>query len=970
MKDNAKQTTEQKRVCLQLVHVKKDYYVDKKPFTAIHDLSVCFPDKGFVAILGHSGSGKTTLLNIIGGLDHYTDGDMIIDGKSTKEYKDRDWDNYRNKRIGFVFQSYNLIPHLSVLQNVVMSLQLSGLGRKEREERAAAVLDKVGLSEYAKKRPNQLSGGQMQRVAIARALVNDPDIILADEPTGALDSATSVQVMDLIREVGKDRCVILVTHNRELADQYADRIIEMKDGRIEKDTDPLEPKEEGEELKPKTGKKSAMSFWTALGSSARNIRTKKGRTALTAIACSFGIIGVALVLATSNGFSKYVTDVEVSIASSVPISISPVSYKISIMDNEIPEDFPADKNIRVYDSSTTITTPVYNNFSNEYFDYLNRITDDPACPAYGSAMSIMYNRNGLDFHFIAKKADGTIGSINQYSSAGSFGSAISSVTSLPATIIHEIYGDEEHMSSLYDTIDGRYPKEADEMAIVVDRYNRIDFATLRKLGYFGNDDTFKSLTPEQKTISFADILYKDEAHPGKVEYKCYRNSDFYQLPKNPDEVEAMLDDNVRPAHGNINIETTGSSETHDLSIKVTSDPTAEFHVKSVRTPDVANVFNNDEAYNPIKMKIVGVLRPTPSSYIQLMPASLAYTSKLTNLIAADIGEGTSTNRLGDFQRDNWYIPRSDNPDNDGVVNLQKLFNTIAALLNSSNEENLDTNTLQAIQVLTNGLPNCFYMYSAMSWNTRRGISDFLSHCRNLGVEFERISMTTQDDITNYMARIAAIGIPAFFSSDTPENIMDLVAYANSYSLVSSILIFPTSLTTKEAIHSYLDAWNDTHKNNEIVYSDIMQDVMGGLGTMIEVISAVLIVFASISLVVSSVMTAIITYVSVIERTKEIGVLRACGARKRDVSRLFEAECVIIGFFAGAIGIVFTVVVCFPINAILDHTFPGNNLNSIAQLNPWHGVALLAISIVLAFVSGFIPARIAAKKDPVVCLRTE
>ncbi|MBQ7243632.1 MAG: ABC transporter ATP-binding protein, partial [Bacilli bacterium] len=344
------------RVCLQLSHIKKDYYVDKVPFTAIHDLSLCFPDKGFVAILGHSGSGKTTLLNIIGGLDRYTEGDLIIDGKSTKDYKDRDWDNYRNKRIGFVFQTYNLIPHLSVLQNVVLSLQLGGLSRREREEKAIAVLEKVGLAEYLKKRPNQLSGGQMQRVAIARALVNDPDIILADEPTGALDSATSVQVMDLIQEVGKDRCVIMVTHNRELADQYADRIIEMKDGRVFNDTDPLEPDEtpQGGEVK---GKRSAMSFATALGSSARNIRTKKGRTALTAIACSFGIIGVALVLATSNGFSQYVGEVEVSIASSVPISINPISYKITDLTESLPEEFPKEKQIKVYDTSNLLTTP-------------------------------------------------------------------------------------------------------------------------------------------------------------------------------------------------------------------------------------------------------------------------------------------------------------------------------------------------------------------------------------------------------------------------------------------------------------------------------------------------------------------------------------------------------------------------------------------------------------------------------------
>ena len=324
----------QNQILLELRHIKKDYYVDKKPFTAIKDLSLCLPEKGFVAILGHSGSGKTTLLNIIGGLDKYTEGDLLIEGKSTKDFKDKDWDSYRNKRVGFVFQSYNLIPHMSVLQNVELSLQLGGVGAKQRAEKAQKVLEQVGLGEYLKKKPNQLSGGQMQRVAIARALVNDPDIILADEPTGALDSATSVQVMDLIREVGKEKLVIMVTHNQELADEYATRIISMKDGEVIADTSPLEPSEPKEEEK-EVGKKTSMSFFTALRSSAQNVLTKKGRTALTAIASSFGIIGVALVLATNNGFSNYISDLEAGIASSVPISITPVTTRISLPEETI-----------------------------------------------------------------------------------------------------------------------------------------------------------------------------------------------------------------------------------------------------------------------------------------------------------------------------------------------------------------------------------------------------------------------------------------------------------------------------------------------------------------------------------------------------------------------------------------------------------------------------------------------------------
>lgn len=976
---------EERRICLELRHIKKDYYVDKKPFTAIRDLSLCFPTKGFIAILGHSGSGKTTLLNIIGGLDHYTDGDLFIDGKSTKDYKDADWDNYRNRRIGFVFQSYNLIPHLSVLQNVVMAQQLSGASKKTREEKAMEVLEKVGLGEYAKKRPNQLSGGQMQRVAIARALVNDPDIILADEPTGALDSTTSVQVMDLIRDVGKDRCVILVTHNRELADAYAERIIEMKDGMISADSDPLLPKEQEADLNPK-GKRTSMSFLTALGSSARNIRTKKGRTVLTAIACSFGIIGVALVLATSNGFSKYVSDVEVSIASSVPISINPVTYQINtnIID-DLPQEYPDTKSITVYDTSNTITTAVYNNLTPEYFEYLNAMLNDSKCSAYGSAMSIMYNRNYLDYHFAVNAPEG-IRSIDQYSSAGTFGSAISSVTSLPSTIIHELYGDEEAMSSLYEAIEGRYPSSYDEMAIVVDRYNRIDFSTMRKLGFF-KEEKFSAITEANRTIPFSDILYQDEAHPGKFQYKCYLNSDFYQLPENPDEVEGTLNSIEYASHNKINATMTGSVENKDLAINLTSEK-GTTTVRSIPNPNIKEVYENDEKYNAIKMKIVGVLRPTPTSYISLMPASLAYTQELSRKMAADIEPGTSTYALGEFQRHNWYVRRDDgDPKNDGLAKMQSALNSITALLNERGS--LDFNItgddvseadlnffLNLRDVLSSGLSSSLGYPSITHWygdsvGHYGSVGSWLNRCKNFGAEFEPIKDT--NDLFNLAMEAfdpASGGLEAFMDPESERGVMDVLAYINSYSLISSILIFPKSLTTKDAIHQYLDKWNTDNPGKAIVYSDVMQDLMGGLGMLIQVISAVLIVFASISLVVSSVMTAIITYVSVIERTKEIGVLRAVGARKKDVSRLFEAECVIIGAIAGFIGIAFTVIACIPINAILDHAFPGNNLGSIAQLNPWHGLLLFAISIALAFISGYIPARIASKRDPVVCLRSE
>ncbi len=959
----------EKEISLELRHIKKDYYVDKKPFTAIKDLSLCFPKKGFVAILGASGSGKTTLLNIIGGLDHYTEGDLLIDGKSTKGFTDPEWDAYRNKRVGFVFQSYNLIPHFTVEQNVEVSLQLAGVSPKERNAKALQVLERVGLSEYAKKKPNQLSGGQMQRVAIARALINDPDIILADEPTGALDSVTSVQVMDLIKEVGKDRCVIMVTHNRELANQYADRIITMKDGEIDMDSDPLLPKENGEEAK-QINKKTSMSFFAALKSSFNNVLTKKGRTVLTAVACSFGIIGVALVLATSNGFSIYINKVEASIASSVPISITPTSYRAIMGATVEEEEFPKEKEVKVYNPNTQYYVSHKNDYNAEYFEYLNRILDDPKCPAYGSAMSIMYNRLNLDFHFLTE--DGLNSStsnpiyVNQYASAGVVGNAISSVTGLPATIIHELYGQEDKLATLYDTIEGRFPTKPDELALIVDKYNRIDFSTMKRLGFYpssANADVLKN----DNTISFSDILYEGEGDSSYKLYKAYTNSNYFDL-ENAEwhTLDAECWTNVRATYNEDTKEVslTGDASTHEI--------------KAIQAPTYRQVYSNDEKYKPIECKIVGVLRPTKDSYIQLMPASLAYVPELKDIMAKD-QENPLTKQLATYQQNDWVLPRVEiegqpgvyDPDQDGLLRLKSILETLVATYGSFEESSEDAASMASS--LSTSLGGVFRFFSAIGYDDTRSSyaystspSAYLGLCRSFGADIE----------TDYAAGdAAAIGqalfTTDFFSPDSDINVMGFIAYYNSYSLITSILIFPESLTTKDALRAYLDAWNEGKTDSEqILYSDIMNDFTGSLGTMIKVISAVLIVFASISLVVSSVMTAIITYISVIERTKEIGVLRACGARKKDVGRLFEAECVIVGFVAGLIGIVFTIVACFPINAILDHQFPGNHLEHIAQLNPWHALLLIGISILLAFLSGLIPSRVAARKDPVVCLRSE
>ena len=956
-----------KEVSIRLIDIKKDYYVDKKPFTAIKHLSLCFPRVGFVSILGESGSGKTTLLNIIGGLDKYTEGDLLINGKSTKDFGDSDWDDYRNKKIGFVFQSYNLIPHLSVIQNVMVPLQLAGVGYKEREEKAKDVLLKVGLGEMMKKKPNELSGGQMQRVAIARALVNDPEIILADEPTGALDSETSVQIMELIKDMASDRCVIMVTHNEKLAKLYSDRIIRMRDGEAIDDTDPLAPEEKSNDgIAPSVRrKKSSMSFWTALKSSARNVLTKKGRTALTAVACSFGIIGVALVLATSNGFTNYVKDVEMSVASSVPITISPtvVSFKpVSEETYTKQDEYPDDNQIHVYDSSSSMFVAHQNNLTQSYIDDLYKMMDDPENIAYGQVFSIMENHDGFDFHFLTQDGDdGNIMQVDQYAQAGMLSGAVSSVTSLPTTVMHELYGKEDAMDGLYDVIYGRFPTAKDEMVLVVDSYNRIDINTLKHLGIINSQEDYKYLSDKEKVIDFSSIVY-DGLNDDKYKvYKAYRNSDYYLANSEANQVSVNTWNNVKLNYSSMEFE--GEAGIKTLTI--------------YDTPSLDAVYNDDATHNPVNLKIVGVLRPNPDSYLSLMPASIAYTSDLTKYMVDDYQEDAAGLALADAQKNNWFVKRDEeDASKDGLATLNNSFKTLIDNLGGADSDENQTIDSSLFNQLVG---NSITYYSAIGKINSNGTltitlsnspTTYLAWCERFGSKFNQVDLSSLSSggVADFVAWLI---LGDFFESTGNPNISDLMAAANSYSTISSILIFPKTLSGKDVIKSYLDGLNyGKLDKDQIIYSDVMSDFTSGIGTMISVISAVLIVFASVSLVVSSVMTAIITYVSVVERTKEIGVLRACGARKRDVGRLFEAECVIVGGAAGIIGIAFTLLACVPINVIIDNMFPGNGLGSIASLAWWHAIILICLSVLLAFVSGFVPSRIASKRDPVVCLRSE
>jgi putative ABC transport system permease protein len=972
---------------LQLSHIKKDYYIDKQPFTALKDISLTFPDKGFVSVLGPSGCGKTTLLNIIGGLDHYTEGDLVIDGKSTKDFKDPDWDAYRNERVGFVFQTYNLIPHMNVIANVEVSLMLNGVSASDRKVRALKALKAVGLEEEARKKPNQLSGGQMQRVALARALVNNPKIVLADEPTGALDSVTSVQVMDLLKAVASDRLVIMVTHNEDLANKYSDRIITMKDGTITSDSAPINDvplKVVGKE----TNKRTAMTFRTAIRSAISNIKTKMGRTVLTAVASSFGIIGVAMVLAVNYGFTNYVDQVETSVATSVPITIEPVSVKYANNDKTYVA-YPSEHNVEVFSSDTAYSSIHYNNITSEYVDsVLAPLQKD-------NLASVTYNYDNFYFNVITK--DGSTGGytyIKQFKEAGLSGSLLSYI-SVPATVFHEISGSQETILKNYDVINGRYPQKSDELLLIVDKYNRIDYSTLKYLGILNSDNTpNKDLGQTSTTTAFSydDVVCSGTDDAKYKTFKAYPNTTFYRM----DEPVVSFTNNAWNIKG---MHLEGSNVVLDADSTTPSiKKTVSGYQRVPNTSDgYGSVYNNETDYPSKELKVVGVLRPKTDSYVDMMPPSIGFLTSLKDEMIADRntekGKALAANITS-----NWYLhyPNLSGDSNadktDGKTKLETAINsTISTMSDPSSGESQGLSTSDISAISSAVYYHRGYAYQNTDYQPGRDwYTQFLTDCQMLGASFNQngvqpffddilaVSRDATKTSSQKMGALAELFLnvfddPGFYSSDAKvENkygirLIDLVAYSNRYSLISSVNITPINLAAKTTIRARLDAYNKANPNTEVIYSDYMSMFTSTLATFIRIISIVLIVFASISLVVSSVMTGIITYTSVVERIKEIGILRACGARKKDVGRLFEAECFVIGFIAGLIGIAFTYLACIPIDQVIYAKY---KITNIALLNPWHGAVLLVLSVLLAFLSGLIPARLAAKKDPVTALRTE
>ncbi len=847
---------------LELKNIKKVYQTNGLKQTALKGVSITFRDKEFVSILGPSGSGKTTLLNIIGGLDQYTSGDLLINSVSTKEYADRDWDNYRNHSVGFVFQSYNLIGHQSVLRNVELALTLSGVDRKERTKRAKKALKDVGLSQHINKRPSQLSGGQMQRVAIARALVNDPEILLADEPTGALDSETSKQIMDLLEEVAKERLVIMVTHNPELAKEYSTRIITIQDGKILKDSHSYQPKTQKTtkvELGSKTPKTS-MSFWTAFGLSLNNLMTKKGRTFLTAIAGSVGIIGIALILSLSNGIHEYIDRTEKEALSEYPIQLQKDAVDISAFATA----FTGGKEGETHDDGKIysrnimgdVLVQVSSNTANNLKDFKSYIESDAGQGLRDCTSEISYGWN-LPFR-VYKNSTKEITQVYPSTAMDAVGMGMDGMSSMMMNmeIFAHMSGSHELLDQMYEFVDGRWPEKYDELVLSIGENGEISDYTLYTLGILPQSDLKKAVNKiiAGEEVSFDTTSYSvDELM--KLKFKLVLPTDYYKK------------------QGNIWVDMSGDEE----------------YMKEVleKAPE---------------LKIVGVVKPNGDSALtSSFPGYIGYDQSLEEYVINKVNESE--------------IAKAQKKDKNVNVLTGKKFGVDEKFTaeNLTPEQQAYLATLDAAALA------------------------------------EVVTSYQENANANYESNLQKLGIANLDDPDT-------------------ISLFPINFDAKTEIEQIIQQYNEgKDEEDQITYTDMMGTMIASVSLIVDVISTVLIAFVAISLIVSSIMIAIITYISVLERTKEIGVLRAIGASKRDVSRVFNAETLIEGLAAGLLGIGITLLLDIPINIVVNQLL---NVENIAVLPFTGAVVLIILSVLLTVLAGLIPSRMASKKDPVEALRTE
>ncbi len=931
---------------LEIKNIVKDYVTSSETVHALRDVSISFRESELVAILGHSGCGKTTLLNIIGGLDQYTSGDLVIGGRSTKQFKSRDWDTYRNHSVGFIFQSYNLIPHQTVLSNVELALTLSGVSKRERRERAALALEKVGLGDQLNKRPNQMSGGQMQRVAIARALVNDPDILLADEPTGALDSETSVQIMELIKEIAKDRLVIMVTHNPELAEQYATRIVRLVDGQIKSDSNPFDAsdvqqsKAETETSKSKT-KKTKMSFLTALALSRNNLLTKKGRTFLTAFAGSIGIIGIALILSLSNGVQQYIDSVERSTLSAYPVSIQQetidytnmMSAMMGIRDDESEERDPDrvyTNNISTEMMKTMLSEITTNNLA-EFKEYIESNPDnilDSITEIQYSYSPHLYIYRTTDEDEIVRVnpstvmekmfGDGMASSVAQM--GGTYSSLFGGQSGNSSFDVWEEMMSADAVKDQYDVLSGRLPESYNEVVVIVNEHNELSDLTLYSLGLRDSSELSemmsKIMAGETFDIDTGDLSFTyDELM--SLSFRLLVPSDFYQ--KNSDgEYKDMTKDSE---------------------------------------------FMKNALENAPEIKVVGVVRPNGDSLVNSTNSgSIGYTHALTEFMI----DKANNSELVKLQQENPDVdvftgiefPKDDEEPEEPMTQeeaMQVIMGMLTPEQNAQFSQTLIASLTPEQQAQLMQLPPEQQQGALLTMVEQTKITQaFMSVLTSEQVQ-TLMQLTQEPETTEatYDGNLEILGVADLLKP-------------------SAMSIYAKDFDSKEKITQFITDYNnrkisEDKQEDAINYTDYVGMMISSVSTIIDSISYILIAFVAISLVVSSIMIGIITYISVLERTKEIGILRAMGASKKDVSNVFNAETLIIGFTAGAIGIVVTLLLNIPINIIIEYLTDIENMSKL----PWQGgVILVLISMFLTLIAGLFPASIAAKKDPVEALRTE
>ncbi len=978
---------------LHLENIVKTYKVGDSVVAALRGVSMQFRKSEFVAILGPSGCGKTTLLNIIGGLDGYDSGDLTINGRSTKEYRDGEWDAYRNHSVGFVFQSYNLIPHQSVLANVELALTLSGVSKKEPRRRAAEALEKVGLGDQLHKKPNQMSGGQLQRVAIARALVNDPEIILADEPTGALDSATSVQIMEILKEISKDKLIIMVTHNPELAEEYSSRIIRLLDGEVLSDTDPYAPEEETEVVEDRK-KKPSMKFWTALSLSFNNLLTKKGRTFMTSFAGSIGIIGIALILSVSQGVQAYIDGVQEDTLSSYPITLEAETVDLSSVLTNVMGTDPGELTHgtdKVYSSSAMYemmnalsNADVETNDLESFKVYLEK--EENGITEYLSAVQYSYD---LDFNIYTKDGEGKImkSDVMELMETMLGGSMDSSMTDSAMmqgyqrgmSIWDEMLEGEDGelinplLKEQYDLVYGDWPESHDELVLILNKNNEVSDIALYALG-LESEEYMKSVMDAYLNAEEIDTTLKSWTYKEICDrtFRLILDADRYQYDEKSGEVTDISD--------------------NDTGLRFLYD-------------------------NGIELKISGILRPNEDAASNMMSGSIGYTGALTRHAPKEANERAIVKaQLKDEKTDIFTgLPFATGEEKEPTkeekaADIKEYFKgldtagkaemytaimttpsqsyldeTIDGMLKGMDRATIEQQVMEAAKESSNMKEETIQEYiSSMDDETlfayiREELEKQITAqyaeatggqlasvpAAQLAMLFEQaIPGYTEEQLVEYYDRY----MPPTVSEATLKENLKKLGYVDLGS-PSAINLYASTFENKNNISDAIDAYNEgKEEEQQISYTDYVALLMSSVTTVINAISYVLIAFVAISLVVSSIMIGIITYISVLERTKEIGILRAIGASKRDISRVFNAETLIVGFASGAIGILATLLLNILINIILQAVTGIPNLRAVL---PWQGGAILvAISMALTVIAGLIPSGVAAKKDPVIALRTE